>query len=99
MRKTAFCDEGEREMVISEYLERAMAHADYDKLEDGTFAGRINGCLGVLSFASSLSACETELRSVLEEWVLIGLKMGHQLPVIDGHDLNQEPILEPLDSL
>lgn len=86
-------------MVISQYLESAMAIADYDKLEDGTFAGRIPGCVGVLAFASSLSACETELRSVLEEWVLLGLKMGHQLPVIDGHDLNQEPVLEPLDSV
>lgn len=84
-------------MVISEYLDCAMAHAEYDKLEDNTFAGRIPDCIGVLSFAASLTTCETELRSVLEEWVLFGLKMGHQLPVIDGHDLNREPILEPLD--
>lgn len=86
-------------MVISQYLGCAMSHADYDKLEDGTFAGRIPGCTGVISFTSSLSACETDLRSVLEEWVLLGLKMGHPLPVIDGHDLNQEPVLEPLDSV
>ena len=86
-------------MVISEYLESAMARAEYDKLDDGTYAGRIPGCAGVLAFAASLTACEIELRSVLEEWVLLGLKMGHQLPVIEGHDLNQEPILEPLDSV
>jgi hypothetical protein len=86
-------------VVISEYLESAMAHASYDKLDDGTFGGRIPGCIGVIAFAASQSACEKELRSALEEWVLLGLKMGHVLPVIDGHDLNQEPVLEPLDSM
>ena len=30
--------------ILSEYLERAMAQAEYDKLEDGTFSGRIASC-------------------------------------------------------
>jgi hypothetical protein len=30
------------------------------------------------------------LRSALEDWVLVGLKLGHTLPVIAGIDLNQE---------
>ncbi len=29
--------------ILSEYLEQAMAQAEYDKLEDGMFAGRIVG--------------------------------------------------------
>ncbi|HUM67717.1 MAG TPA: type II toxin-antitoxin system HicB family antitoxin, partial [Chloroflexota bacterium] len=32
-----------------------------------------------------------ELRSVLEDWLLVGLKLGHPLPVLAGIDLNQEP--------
>ena len=35
--------------ILSEYLERAMTQAEYDKLEDGTFSGRIAACKGVLS--------------------------------------------------
>jgi hypothetical protein len=31
------------------------------------------------------------LRSTLEDWVLVGLKLGHMLPIIAGYDLNQEP--------
>ncbi|MFH0814366.1 MAG: type II toxin-antitoxin system HicB family antitoxin, partial [Pseudomonadota bacterium] len=40
--------------------------------------------------------CENELQSTLEDWIFVGLKLGHQLPVIDGFDLNKEPIHEPM---
>jgi predicted RNase H-like HicB family nuclease len=59
-----------------------MAYAIYDKLEDGTFAGRIPQCKGVVAFGATLRECENELRSTLEDWILIGLKLGHPLPVI-----------------
>jgi predicted RNase H-like HicB family nuclease len=85
--------------VLSDYLEQALAQAIYDKLEDGTFSGRIPACPGVVAFAASLSECEHELRSTLEEWILLGLKLGHPLPVIGGIDLNREPLREPVDAL
>lgn len=78
--------------ILSEYLERAMAQAEYDKLEDGTFSGRIASCKGVVAFGTTLKECEDELRSTLEDWLLLGLKLGHTLPVIDGIDLNKEPV-------
>lgn len=74
--------------ILSDDLDRAMAEAVCDKLDDGTFSGRIPSCRGVLAFATSLSECQDELRSVLEDWILVGLKLGHALPVIDGLDLN-----------
>jgi predicted RNase H-like HicB family nuclease len=76
-----------------------MAQAEYDKLEDNSFAGRIASCKGVLSFGATLKECEEELRSTLEDWLLVGLKLGHSLPVVDGIDLNKEPEYEPLESV
>ncbi len=32
-------------------------------------------------------------------WILVGLKLGHALPVIAGIDLNKEPTREPVDAL
>jgi len=78
--------------VLSEYVELAMEDAEYDKLEDGTFSGRIPSCPGVLAFAPMLKECEEELRSTLEDWVLVGLKLRHHLPVIGNIDLNKEPV-------
>ena len=85
--------------ILSEYVEQAMAQAVYDKLEDGTFAGRISNCKGVLAFGPTLRQCEEDLRSTLEDWILVGLKLGHPLPVIGEIDLNKEPSREPVDSV
>ncbi|HEY9795536.1 MAG TPA: hypothetical protein V6D30_07835 [Leptolyngbyaceae cyanobacterium] len=85
--------------ILSDYVDKAIAQAVYDKLEDGTFAGRIPVCKGVVAFGVTLRECEDELRSTLEDWILMGLKLRHSLPVIDGIDLNQEPTLERMDTL
>jgi predicted RNase H-like HicB family nuclease len=80
-------------------LERALAQAEYDKLEDGSFSGRIPVCIGVVAFGSTLTECETQLRSTLEDWVLVGLKLGHELPVIANLNLNTTPTYEPVESV
>ena len=85
--------------ILSEYVDQAMAQAVYDKLDDGTFAGRIPSCKGVVAFGGTLRECEDELRSTLEDWILVGLKLGHPLPVIGGLDLNKEPTREPVDTV
>lgn len=85
--------------ILSEYVEQALSEALYDKLENGTFSGKIPSCKGVVAFGTALRECEEELRSTLEDWILVGLKLGHPLPVIGGVDLNKEPVREPVDTL
>jgi len=85
--------------ILSDYVEQAMMQAIYDKLDDGTYSGCIPVCKGVIAFGNTLSECEGELQSTLEDWILMGLKLGHPMPVIDGIDLNREPALEPLDAM
>jgi predicted RNase H-like HicB family nuclease len=46
--------------ILSEYIALALDQATYDKLEDGTFAGRIPSCPGVLAFADTLRRCEED---------------------------------------
>ncbi len=87
------------QFILSDYVEQAMAQAVYDKLEDGTFAGRIPPCQGVVAFGATLRECEEELHSTLEDWVLVGLKMKHPLPVIADIDLNKEPAYEPVGAV
>jgi predicted RNase H-like HicB family nuclease len=85
--------------VLTEYVEQAMADASYDKLEDGTFVGRIPACKGVIAFGATLRECEEELRSTLEDWILVGLKLKHSLPVIAGINLNKDPDYEPMGAV
>jgi len=76
---------------LTAYIEAALELARYDKLEDGSFAGEIPKLKGVVAFGSSLPRCERELRSTLEDWILVGLRLGHKLPVLSGIDLNKVP--------
>jgi predicted RNase H-like HicB family nuclease len=85
--------------VLTDYIEQAMSLAVYDKLEDGTFAGKIPSFQGVIAFGPTLRQCEEELRSTLEDWILLGLKLSHPLPVLEDIDLNRAARLEPLDTL
>lgn len=85
--------------ILTGYVNRLMNQAVYDKLEDGTFTGRIPQCKGVIAFGNSLRECDDELRSTLEDWVLFGLQLGHHLPVIDKIDLNKRPTYEQVDTL
>jgi predicted RNase H-like HicB family nuclease len=87
------------QFILTDYVEQALSQAVYDKLEDGTFAGRIPPCQGVVAFGSSLRECQDELRSTLEDWIVVGLKLGHSLPVIAGIDLNKEPQREPVETV
>jgi predicted RNase H-like HicB family nuclease len=75
--------------ILTEYVRQvrqALEQAVYDKLEDGTFAAGIPDCPGVVAFAPTLRGCERELRSTLEDWILLGLKLRHRLPVINDID-------------
>jgi predicted RNase H-like HicB family nuclease len=66
--------------VLTTYIDAAMALASFDKLEDGSFAGEIKKLPGVIAFGKTLKQCEEELRSILEDWILVGLRLGHELP-------------------
>lgn len=73
--------------MLTAYIRAAMKSAHYE-LEEGEFYGEIPGLQGVLATAATLEACRDELESVLEGWILLGLRLGHELPEVDGINLN-----------
>ncbi len=75
--------------MLIDYINKALSKAEYDKLEDGTFSGRIPQCPGVIAFGKTLFECQKELESVLEGWLIVKIRHGDTLPVIDGFDINK----------
>ncbi len=69
-------------MINKKYLETAMSEAIYEKLDGNEYVGKIPCCWGVIAFAPTLEKCREELLSVLEDWISIGLRLGHPLPVV-----------------
>ena len=67
------------------------SHYEILKGSEG-YIGKIPGLQGVWANAETLEACREELREVLEEWIILGLKVGHHIPAIDGIELNIEKV-------
>lgn len=79
--------------MLTTYIQSAMKHAKYEILEDRTFYGEIVGFQGVYANAGTLEMCREELQSALEGWIILGLKMDHPLPEVDG--LRLDAVAEP----
>ena len=76
--------------MLTQYIQQAMRQAHYELMENGRFFGRIPQCQGLWAESSTLEECRDELQSTLEDWLLLGLQLGHPLPVIEGIDLNRQ---------
>ncbi len=79
--------------MLTDYIHAAMKHAKYEILpEDGTYYGSVPGFQGVWANAPTLEACREILQEVLEDWIVLALRQGHSLPVVDGIDLNAKDV-------
>jgi predicted RNase H-like HicB family nuclease len=77
--------------MLTTYIQAAMRHARYELLSDGTYYGEITGFQGVYANAKTLEDCRQELQDILEGWIVLGLRLGHTLPVVDGLSLDVAP--------
>jgi predicted RNase H-like HicB family nuclease len=83
--------------MLTSYIEAAMRHAHYEMIDDPKpFFGSIPECPGVWASAATLEQCREELQSVLEDWIVLGLRFGHPIPGIDGIEVAADK-LEPID--
>jgi predicted RNase H-like HicB family nuclease len=68
--------------MLTGYIRAALRQAHYELLEDSTFYGEIPGFQGVFANAETLEGCREQLREVLEEWIVLGLRLGHVMPAV-----------------
>lgn len=79
--------------MLTHYIQAALKKAHYQLLPDGEgYYGAIDGLQGVWAQADTLEACREDLRETLEEWIVLGLRMGHNLPAMDGVALETQAV-------
>ncbi len=68
----------------SKYIDAAMGMATYKVYDDddGSYYGEIPGLQGVWANADTFEECRQELREVLEDWIALGIVLGHDIPDI-----------------
>ena len=83
--------------MLTDYIQAAMRHARYEIIDDPIpFYGSIPECPSVWAAGETLEVCREELQSVLEDWIVLGLRFGHPIPAIDGIAVAPAK-LEPID--
>ena len=81
--------------MFNEYIEKAMQHAHYEQLEDGTYFGRIPGFKGVWANQPTEEECRQELREVLEGWILLNIADHTPLPIVDWDNESLKKLMFP----
>ena len=76
--------------MLTQFIDRCMRRAHYEIMENGRYWGESPGLQGVWAEGESLEQCRETLRDMLEDWLLIGLQLGHGIPIVDGIDLNRK---------
>ncbi len=66
--------------MISEYIVKKLKQARYKLLKNGSYFGEIPGVKGVWANAKNLEGCRTELREVLEDWLLLKVRDRERVP-------------------
>jgi predicted RNase H-like HicB family nuclease len=73
--------------MLTSYIRTAMHRATYERLQNNQYYAEIPGLDGVFATAPTLEGCRDELQSVLEGWIILGFRLGHEIPAIDGCSL------------
>ena len=73
--------------MLTEYIQNAIAMAEYKKLEDGSWFAEIPGVEGVWANGSSVEECRRELIEVLEEWLLLKIQDKDIIPAAGGVEI------------
>jgi len=75
--------------MLNDYIKAALRRAKYELLEDDdTVYAEVSELPGVWANAPTWEECREQLAEVVEGWVLLGIKRGAEIPVLDGVDLN-----------
>ncbi len=74
--------------MLNDYIRAALKRAVYEELEDneGWFAS-VAELPGSWAAGKTIEETRDELASVLEGWIILGLRRGMTLPIIDGINL------------
>ena len=70
--------------MITKYVEKALERARYESLEDGSVSATVRGLRGVVAVGAGFEDCRRQLAEVVEEWVLVRVARGLDVPRLGG---------------
>ena len=77
---------------MRDYLEAALAWAEYEQDEDGLIAASVPNYPDFCSQGETHEEARTNLLEAIEENLMIALQMGSEIPIIPGVDITTEVV-------
>ena len=74
--------------LVDAYVARAMQHAYTRKVEPGTWFSSVAGLDGAWGDGDTPDEARCELREALTGWIAVKRRLGHEIPALEGLDLN-----------
>ena len=79
--------------MFAEYITAALRRAEYKIIEsDEPIFASVPGLNGVWATGKTFEEARAELIEVIEEWLVLGIKLGHPIPAI-GNAIIDVPII------
>lgn len=82
--------------MFAEYIQAALERAVYKTLEgeEEPIFVSVPELPGAWATGKTVEEARKELIDVIEEWILLGVRLGHPIPSIGGYTINfpQEPV-------
>ncbi len=75
--------------MLADYIAKAVEKATYEPTETGRFFATIPGFKGLWAEGKTVEAARRELITTLEDWLLLAIRCGDEVPVLGGIDLNK----------
>jgi len=76
--------------MIVEYIEAALARANYEIIRDEEpYYGEVPDLKGVWATGKTLEECRRKLAEVIEGWIIIRLKKGLRIPPLGKYRIKE----------
>ena len=76
--------------MILEYIEKALAHARYELIEDDEpYYGEIAELEGVYATGKTLEECRSNLAEVIDGWLVVRLHRGLPIPPLGKYRVRE----------
>ncbi len=73
--------------MLTEYIEEALRKARYEIIDDDEpYYGEVEDIKGVWATGKTLEECRSNLKDVIEGWILLSIKKGLPIPKLGDID-------------
>ncbi len=76
--------------MLTEYIEEALGRARYEIIEDEEpYYGEVKELKGVWATGETLEECRSNLKDVIEGWILLSIKKGLPIPKLGDVEIKE----------